>query len=259
MSKRFTDTEKWSHAWFRKLSPKYKCAWSYLLDKCDYAGIWLEDFEAMSFNIGEPIEAGEFEKVFSGKVKKIDSDKYLIEAFIDFQYGELNPNNKVHKSVIKKLEKNHAPSPVRTSSVQGAKETSTSKEEVKVKEEEKEEEKEKEEAKHLLAFWNGKQIINHKESDELISEIVAALKKSKRKPEEVLQAIKNYASVVNSDQHFFNYKWTLPIFITRPNAKQFYGEAFIPENYLIKKPGGMSFDQVKNQMQNNPYRNAEVV
>lgn len=144
MSKRFTDTEKWSHAWFRKLKPKYKCAWSYLLDKCDYAGIWLEDFEAMSFNIGESIDQADFEKVFSGKVQKIDSDKYLIEAFIDFQYGTLNPNNKVHKSVIEKLGRNQAPTTPRGSPVQGAKEEEKEKEKETLKETSKEKEEEKE-------------------------------------------------------------------------------------------------------------------
>lgn len=105
MAKRFTDTDKWNKAWIRRLSPKFKCAWFYLLDKCDHAGVWQEDFEAMSFNIGEEINQDEFEKVFSEKIQKVDSDKYFIKSFIDFQYGNLNPSNKVHKSVLERLEK----------------------------------------------------------------------------------------------------------------------------------------------------------
>jgi hypothetical protein len=139
MAKRFTDTEKWSHAWFRKLSPKFKCAWSYLLDKCDHAGIWIEDFEAMSFNIGEQINPTELENAFQGKIKKIGDDRYLIDAFIEFQYGKLNPNNKVHRSVIDKLEKIQAPSKELASPIQGAKDKDKEKDKDKVKEKEKEE------------------------------------------------------------------------------------------------------------------------
>lgn len=105
MSKRFTDTEKWKKAWFRKLAPKYKCAWQFILDNCDHAGVWPEDFEAMSFNVGEEINSFELESTFKGKIIRIDQDKFFVMAFIEFQYGELNPLNKVHKSVIAKLEK----------------------------------------------------------------------------------------------------------------------------------------------------------
>ncbi len=105
MTKRFTDTEKWGHAWFRKLEPKYKCAWIYLIDKCDHAGIWLADFEAMSFHIGEDITKVDIERVFAEKLKIIGDERYLIQSFIDFQYGELNQNNRVHKSVMSKIDK----------------------------------------------------------------------------------------------------------------------------------------------------------
>lgn len=106
MSKRLTDTEKWKIAWFRKLSPKMKCAWSFLLDNCDHSGIWHEDTETMSHHVGEEVTCAELEEAFKGKIERFDSDKFFIKAFIDFQYGELNPSNKVHLSVIRKLEKN---------------------------------------------------------------------------------------------------------------------------------------------------------
>ncbi len=104
MSKRFTDTEKWSHSWFRKLLPELKCVWFYLLDKCNHAGIWIADFEAVSFHVGKEIVESDLEH-FGEKLYKFDGDKYFITSFIDFQYGELNPENRAHKSVLTILEK----------------------------------------------------------------------------------------------------------------------------------------------------------
>jgi hypothetical protein len=106
MAKRFTDSLKWDHAWYRRLSPKMKCVWSYLLDKCDSAGIWTVDLEAMSFNIGETVTPEEFEKApFQDKLKWISSDKILITPFIEFQYGVLSEDCKPHRPVIERLRK----------------------------------------------------------------------------------------------------------------------------------------------------------
>lgn len=104
MAKRFTDSEKWSHSWFRKLLPELKCVWFYLLDKCNHAGIWIADFEAVSFHVGKEITESDLIH-FGEKLYKFDGDKYFITSFIDFQYGELNPENRAHKSVICILEK----------------------------------------------------------------------------------------------------------------------------------------------------------
>lgn len=141
MAKRFTDTAKWDHAWIRKLSPKFKCALFYILDKCDHAGIWVADFDAMSFNIGESITQQEFENAFSDKIRLIKNDKYFIESFIDFQYGELNPENRVHKSVLSKLEKEGANKPLK-SPLKGAKDKDKDKDKEKDKDKDKAKDKE---------------------------------------------------------------------------------------------------------------------
>jgi hypothetical protein len=45
-------------------------------------------------------------QAFLDKIVIFDNgDKWFIPEFIDFQYGELNPNSNVHKSVIALLEK----------------------------------------------------------------------------------------------------------------------------------------------------------
>lgn len=103
MAKRFTDTDKWKKAWFRRLEPRLKCAWLFLCDNCDHAGVWSIDLDALEFHVGAPITEAELEEVF--KVRRVDGDKFFIESFIDFQYGELRPENRVHFSVIQRLEK----------------------------------------------------------------------------------------------------------------------------------------------------------
>lgn len=102
MPKRFTDTDKWNAAGFRKLSPKIKCAWFYLCDKCDHAGVWKIDMEALSFYVGEKVDLKDITSHF--KTEVIHNSKLILRSFIDFQYGELNPDNRVHKSVLRILE-----------------------------------------------------------------------------------------------------------------------------------------------------------
>lgn len=104
MAKRFTSTEKWGKTWFRKLSIPHKCFWIYLLDRSNHAGIWDVDFELAEFCIGEKLDPTEIKKVFSARIKEIDEGKkWFVIGFVEFQYGELNPASKPHKSVIKIL------------------------------------------------------------------------------------------------------------------------------------------------------------
>lgn len=103
MAKRFTDTDKWGKSWFRKLSPKMKLIWFYLLDNCDIAGFWDIDLEAMSFMIGDTISLKDLESFEDRLV--IFGDKLHLKGFTKFQYGELNEKNRVHKSVLEKLKK----------------------------------------------------------------------------------------------------------------------------------------------------------
>ncbi len=102
--KRFTDTDKWSKAWFRKLSPKMKCLWSYLTDKCDQAGVWEVDFELASFQVGESITSEDLE-LLDGRVSWLRENKILIMGFVEFQCGELSSECNPHKPIIKLLHK----------------------------------------------------------------------------------------------------------------------------------------------------------
>ena len=148
MAKRFTDTSKWDKAWFRKLRPEMKCTWIFLCDRCDHAGVWEIDEGALDFFIGWPVSLREIEAVFGDKIEVVGT-KILLKSFADFQYGELNPDNRVHKSVLNRLEK-LAPNKVLISPLKGAKD--------KDKEKDKDKDKDKEKEKRVV-FENADQFI----------------------------------------------------------------------------------------------------
>ena len=103
MAKRMTDSAKWKNPWYRKLPPKLKLFWDYICDNCDHAGIWREDYELASFQIGMKVSADDFEEGFGDKVVRLSEDKVFIPAFVKFQYGVLKSDSKPHLSVIKIL------------------------------------------------------------------------------------------------------------------------------------------------------------
>jgi len=98
MAKRFIDTKMWDKAWFRKLSPKNKLIWLYLLTRCDHAGIWDADWDLAEFMIGEWVDYEELPEVIKNKMEYIKGeDQYFIPSFIDFQYGELKENSETYR------------------------------------------------------------------------------------------------------------------------------------------------------------------
>ena len=107
MSKRFTDTQKWKDPWFRALICKHKSFWQYICDDCDNAGIWKIDMELAQVFIGEKIDLNEAVEAFNiGKKRVILMDgKLRIVDFITFQFGQLNPDCKPHKSILDLLQK----------------------------------------------------------------------------------------------------------------------------------------------------------
>jgi hypothetical protein len=106
MAKRMTDTDKWKKGFIRGLNSKYKLLWLYILDDCDHAGVWETDFEVASIRIGSKITEVEASIALSDQIKIFDDgNKWFIPKFIDFQYGTLNENSRVHQSVIKIIEK----------------------------------------------------------------------------------------------------------------------------------------------------------
>jgi hypothetical protein len=104
MAKRMTDSRKWSDPWFRRLPTAIKCFWVFVLDECDHAGIWKEDFEHASYMIGQPVTREAVLAALGGRVVRLSDEKLFIPGFIRYQYGNLNPANRAHLSVIQLLE-----------------------------------------------------------------------------------------------------------------------------------------------------------
>ena len=122
MSKRFTDTEKFNNPWYRKLPIKYKILWEYLLSECNHAGFLKIDIDLISFKIGETITIDDL-KNFENRITFIKDDLIFISKFIEFQYGALNTENRVHNSVLKELKKYNLQGAIKplTSPINGAK------------------------------------------------------------------------------------------------------------------------------------------
>lgn len=101
--KRFTATEKWADPWFRKLDIEAKMLWLWLLDNCDCAGIIEPDMELARFQIGA---SNDLERTLASLGDRVErrGDKLFVPKFIPYQYGPvLNPENKAHKGVLKRL------------------------------------------------------------------------------------------------------------------------------------------------------------
>ena len=113
MAKRFTDTNKYKKPFIRGLQGAYKLLWDYLYHDCDHAGIWIVDFEIAQIYLGSDMQVNKEDalKYFNEDEQRIiilnNGSKWFIPSFIDFQYGNLNPENRAHLSVINIL-KSHS-------------------------------------------------------------------------------------------------------------------------------------------------------
>jgi len=120
MAKRFTDTGKWAKPSFDRLSLKMKLVWIYLCDNCDHAGIWDFNLRLLEFHLSVEVTESEFKQSFGDKVTFLSPTKVFLPSFVEFQYGELNPENRVHQSVLSRLKKEGAYKAL-VSPLQGAK------------------------------------------------------------------------------------------------------------------------------------------
>jgi hypothetical protein len=103
VSKRFTDTDKWKKKWYRELGPRLRDIRQFILDNCDFAGIWEIDLETISHFTGESVSQRDIEMALNGEFLCLGATQIFLPQFIKFQYGELGNESTVHTAVIKRL------------------------------------------------------------------------------------------------------------------------------------------------------------
>ena len=101
--KRFTETNKWRDAWFRRLSAGAKLVWIYLTENCDSVGMIEIDLGLLSSDCGMKITAEHLGEL-SSRLQKISAGRFFIPKFIPFQYGELSEKCPPHKTVLRLIE-----------------------------------------------------------------------------------------------------------------------------------------------------------
>lgn len=124
MAKRMTDTDKWKKPFLKSLPIEYKCFWLYLLDECDHAGIWHVELDLAEMRLGIKLSLQKIRGFFKERIVEFDNGtKMFLPDFISFQYGELDMNNRAHKSVVERLSKYELPIKIKghTNPLQGGK------------------------------------------------------------------------------------------------------------------------------------------
>lgn len=92
----------------------------------------------------------------------------------------------------------------------------------------------------IFRYWNRMNIIRH---IRLTSDMQSAIKKALKEytKGDIEQAIFNYDYILNSDEYYFNYKWTLSEFLSRRkcnNIERFLNLEVAKQNF--KKTGKLA-------------------
>lgn len=199
MGKRFTDTDKWTKQWFGDLSIREKVLWLYCCDACDAAGIADFSTKFFSVSVGFPVKKETLDKAFGDRIVWLESSKFFIPSFIEFQYGQLTEACKPHKPIIKELEKlgllvmENGKGTVRV--LKGySKGINTLEEKEKEQEQEKETKGVAGEKEPFADFWTvyPKQRIGNK--DKARAAFVQAVKRTGKTPQEITDKAAEYAA-----------------------------------------------------------------
>jgi hypothetical protein len=104
MAKRFIETGIFRKPLVRGLKSPYKAFFIYFITECDHAGVWdTTNLDIDSILLGDELTIDGIKEAFQGELVFIGS-KVFMPGFVKYQYGlELNPENRVHKSVMARL------------------------------------------------------------------------------------------------------------------------------------------------------------
>ena len=111
MPQRLAVTERWEDTWFTGLaSLETMFLYVYLCDRCDCAGIWEPNWRLANFLMKYEFDPEQAFTELSPKVVKLDSGKWFLPNFVLIQYkvesiDQLDPKNKAHLGVIRRLQK----------------------------------------------------------------------------------------------------------------------------------------------------------
>lgn len=109
MAKRFTDSEKWTDKWFRRLPPDQKLAYLYILDRCDMAGTVEIDEQLAEFQMGTSTDWEGLVKGSEGRLVPLGNGRIWVAKFIAFQHGKLSASCNAHRSAIQLVERYQLP------------------------------------------------------------------------------------------------------------------------------------------------------
>lgn len=109
MAKRLIDTNLFKSGRLKRLKTPLKLFYVYLLLECDHAGVWDVELDVAELRIGMelPPENEILQQLEGFAIPFNNGQKWFLPNFIFFQYGELNPNNRVHSSVLDILNKHN--------------------------------------------------------------------------------------------------------------------------------------------------------
>ncbi len=77
--------------------------WQYIIDDCDHAGVWVADFDLVTFQVGFKVDEEKLCAWLGDKVVKLSDERYFIPSFFEFQYGDAKDGFKAKQYAIKEL------------------------------------------------------------------------------------------------------------------------------------------------------------
>jgi len=79
--------------WFMELDPIDKCAFLFIIDRCDNVGVWKPNFKLAETCINGKPNWIELPEKVNNNIEILDCGKWWIPDFCEFQYKELDENS----------------------------------------------------------------------------------------------------------------------------------------------------------------------